>query len=275
MNNQNHILMSYNKFRSDVIEHLASSYNKWGAGFFKGKKYSHIANIEGKNKKDIIEQILNEDGVESDLLDPKKIHKYAHHLNSSQIVCYEFFRPLINDVHTRDKVLGKMNIPSSSFAKLKDFEFERISDSDLRDGTTFDFSLSSNENCNLRVEVKYTEQGFGTCKDDQQHRDKFKEIYKEPIRTSFCIKDYKKGDIEFPEMRKYYQLFRNVLDIKNPTDYVVFLFPRENSIAKYQFEDFRDNYLSEEGHEHVKGVYWEDLAEFMSENFRNKFFFYL
>lgn len=273
MNIQNQILMSYNKFRSNVIEHLAASYNKWGAGFFKGKKYSHIANVEGRDKKDIVKQILKEDGVESDLLDPKKIHKCAHHLNSSQIVCYEFFRPLKTNVCKRDKVLGKMNIPSASFAKVDIYEFERVSD--LGDGTTFDFSLSSNKNCNLRVEVKYTEQGFATCKDDDTHKQKFNDIYKKLIKNSFCIKDYKKGDIEFPEMRKYYQLFRNVLDIKNPTDYVVFLFPRENSIAKYQFEDFRDNYLSEEGHEHVKGVYWEDLAEFMSENFRNKFFFYL
>ena len=264
--------MSYNKFRSDVIEHL-EGYNKWGKGTFKGKVYPHIANVEGKNKKDIVKQILNEDGIESDLLDSKKIHRYAHHLNSSQIVCYEFFRPLKTDVCKRDKVLGRMNIPSSSFAKLKDFEFERISD--LGDGTTFDFSLSSNENCNLRVEVKYTEQGFATCKDDDSHKQKFNDIYKKLIRDSFCIKDSIKCAIGFSEMRQYYQLFRNVLAIKNPTDYVVFLFPRENSIAKSQFEDFRDNYLSEDGREHVKGVYWEDLAEFMSKNFRKKFFFYL
>ena len=88
------IIMSYNSFKNNVYEHLAK-YNRWKTGYFKGNPYNHIVDIDGKTKEEIVKTIIEEDGV-----CPKefrKPHMYAHHLNSSQVICYEFFKPLIEN----------------------------------------------------------------------------------------------------------------------------------------------------------------------------------
>ena len=264
--------MSYNSFKNNVYEHLAK-YNKWKRGYFKGERYNHIVDIDGKTKEEIVKTIIEEDGVCPK--DFRKPHMYAHHLNSSQVICYEFFKPLIENKDNMSKVVNKMEIPfqiSNNFEAVFEKEFKN------GDGTNFDFFLSNNK-YNIYIEVKYTEQGFASCKNDENHRNKFENIYKNRIKKSFCIK---KNEIDhLTQMRKYdqlfrnYQLFRNVLQIREKTDFVVFLFPKENSIAKKEFEDFRDTYLSEEGKNNVKGVFWEDLTDFMSSTFKEKFFFYI
>ena len=261
--------MSYILFREMVINHLAS-YNYWGDGTCRGKSYKHIANIAGRKKEDVILEMIERDGVEKDIF--RKPHPYAHHLNSSQIVCYEFFRPLINNKDNMVKALEIMGIPSNSFiTNNAEFEKEFVDD----EGTNFDFFLPLGPQEDLYVEVKYTEQGFGVCKDDKTHKQKFEKIYKDRINKSFCIKDDQKGKIDFEQMRKHYQLFRNTLQIQSPSDYVVFLFPEANSIAKKEFNDFRKQYLSLDGCQNVKGVFWEDLESVMSNRFKDKFFCYV
>lgn len=263
------IIMSYTSFKEKIINNLAS-YNYWGDGTFKGKSYKHIANITGRGKKDVILEIIKRDGVEIDKF--RKPHPNAHHLNSSQIVCYEFFRPLINNKDNMVKALEIMEIPSCTFiTDNAEFEKEFVDG----EGTNFDFCLPLGPQENLYVEVKYTEQGFGLCKDDENHKQKFEKFYKDRINNSFCIKDDLKGKIDFEQMRKHYQLFRNTLQIQSPSDYVVFLFPEENSIAKKQFNDFKEQYLSSSGCQNVKGVYWESLIPLMSNLFKDKFFFYV
>lgn len=264
--------MSYKSFKDKIIEHLTKSYNdKSNWGTYKGKRYGHIMNVaDGEKKIDVIKRIIEVDGVNPDKF--IKPHLYANHLNSSQVVCYEFFRPLIDDDENFLKLFEIMNIPSENFRGFKTAEFEKEFKDE--DGTNFDFFLSNNGN-NLYIEVKYTEYGFAKCKNDDSHKKKFEDIYKKPIEDSRCIKDDKKQNIIFAEMQKYYQLFRNTLKIKGDNDYVLFLFPKENTIAKAQFDDFSKTYLSKEGMQRVKCLYWEDLTSLMSKSFKNKFFFYV
>lgn len=73
-------------------------------------------------------------------------------------------------------------------------------------------------------------------------------------------------------MRKHYQLFRNSLRVRNENDYVVFLYPKANTIAEYQFKHFKEEFISKEMTAHVLGVHWEDLTASMSQRFREKFF---
>lgn len=272
METNKQLLMSYNSFKTKVCEHLAK-YNFGDPGTFKNyeKTYPYIVEIKGKKKEEIVLEIIKRDGVEkTDMF--CKPHQYAHHLNSSQVVCYEFFRPLIDNKGDMIEVIDTMGIPSNAFI---DFIAEFEKEFDDGEGTNFDFYLSANKTNNLHVEVKYTEQGFGKCDDDERHRLKFENIYKPLIYNSFCIKEDMKKEIRFEQMQKCYQLFRNILRIKNDSDYVVFLFPHENSIAKGQFESFRDTYLSSKGKQNVKGIFWENLTGLMSKHFREKFFFYV
>lgn len=271
METNKQVLMSYNSFKADVWKNL-SKYNSWGPGSFGGKDHSHIANIEGKRKEDVVLEIIKSDGLDqTDMF--CKPHKYAHHLNSSQVVCYEFFRPLIDEKDKMAKAMEIMWVPSDLFIS---FEAEFEKEFDDGEGTNFDFFLSSNnKRNNLYVEVKYTEQGFGLCKDNKTHEQKFERTYKTLIETSPCIKEEKKENITFSQMREYYQLFRNTLRIQNDSDYVVLLYPERNTITKAQFERFRDVYLSPNGCKKVKGVFWESLLCVMSQRFKEKFFFYI
>jgi hypothetical protein len=271
METNNDILMTYNSFNKKVKDHLSEpEFNLWGPGTFNGiTNIKHIANLNGRDKTEVVMEILAQDGVKTDMF--RKPHRYAHHLNSSQVVCYEFFRPLIDDNGKMAKALRLMNLPDESLLGSK-AEFEKV----LKDGdgTNYDFYLSYN-GYDVFFEIKYTESGFGSCNGDTSHQTKFENNYEEQLKGSVCIKESIKDTIHFPEMQEYYQLFRNILSIKKDTDYVVVLFPGENSITNGQFEAFKDKYLSEEGKKHVKCVYWEDLTECMGERFRNKFFFYV
>ena len=263
--------MTYSKFKEKVYEHLAS-YNQWGKGTFKGNEYNHIAKIEkGKRREDVVKEIIESDGVKTDMF--RKPHQYAHHLNSSQVVCYAFFTALLdkNKKVELAKTLEIMGIPLNAFNNTY-AEFEK--EFDDGEGTNFDFFLSADNLHNLFVEVKYTEQGFGIGKNDETHEQKFNDTYKKWISNSFCIEDSQKEKIDFSQMRRYYQLFRNTLRVKKDSDYVVFLFPEQNTIVKSQFEQFRDTFLSKRGCQNVKCIYWENLVELMSARFKEKYFGY-
>ena len=273
--------MSHSEFVKKVREHLAGYMPVGGVpGTFNGRTYSHIVKIPGKGQKYAIEAILRSDGME-EVGEFKNPHRYAHHLNSSQVLCYEFFRPLLKKVGdtlvARDsemqKVLGAMGLPAGAFLGAK-AEFEK--EFDDGEGTNFDFYLESADGkSRLFVEVKYTEQGFGTCEDNKSHRNKFKNTYLDLIENSVCLNETAKRmrtTSDFPIMRKHYQLFRNTLRVRNQNDYVVFLYPKANTIAEYQFKHFKEEFISKEMTAHVLGVHWEDLKASMRQRFREKFF---
>ena len=144
------------------------------------------------------------------------------------------------------------------------------------ENTNFDFYIEQPESdIKLFFEVKYTEYGFGSCKKDDEHKLKFDSVYTKMIADCACLKKEPHFDADWC---KYYQLFRNILRITRTNwekEYVVFLFPEENSIAKRQFESFKNEYINEEFNEHVMGIYWEQLTESMKAEFREKFFFYI
>lgn len=268
-NNRPETHMTYDSFLSDVKKHLGKpEYNKWGAGSFNGKdNYQYIANLNGRNKIDVVLEIIKSDDVPIDLF--RKPHRYAHHLNSSQVVCYEFFRHLLdNDM---SKALETMGLPYENLIGMT-AQFEKVFGD--KEGTNFDFYISYNGN-QVFVEVKYTEPGFGICEYDDNHKKKFKDIYKDRILKCPYIKEELKCSIDFPQMRKFYQLFRNTLRAEKDSDYVVFIFPKRNTTVLSQFENFCTNYLSQEGLLHIKSVFWEDLKDYMSDSFRKKFFFYI
>lgn len=48
--------------------------------------------------------------------------------------------------------------------------------------------------------------------------------------------------------------------------------PGNNEKTESQYSEFAQKYLKDT--DHVKSVHWEDVEEFMTENFRSKFFVY-
>ena len=268
---------SYEQFKKKVLAHLSESNPQpWGIFAGNGKPYSHIVNIpKGSSQEDIIKQILIKDKVNPDMFTSP--HRYAHHLNSSQVVCYEFFRNLITEQKRVSaelvKCLKQMGIPGDLFADgFAKFEWIPYKE----ENTNFDFYIhATNPSQKIYFEIKYTEQGFGVCKNDEEHKKKFGTIYKDMIDKCACLS---KIPTKFnDEWIKNYQLFRNVLRITKENwqnEYVVFLFPKMNLTAKKHFEKFKAEYINPAFNDHIKEVFWEDLCASMADTFRKKYFFY-
>jgi len=287
---------SYAKFKEEVVDKHLAQYNFWEQGIWPGNKssyrpgnkssYPHIVAIPGKTQIEIVKAIIENDGCKFvPELFPSP-HKYAHHLNSSQVVCYEFFKPYVDYIAeksctiTKPEVVGLLDKMGFDRAFAQQFlpgfaEFEWIPDK--TENTNFDFYLhSSDSKKKIYFEIKYTEQGFGTCRNDEDHKIKFDTIYKDMIEKCACLSN--KPTVFDEEWRKNYQLFRNVLRITKDNwenEYVVFLFPKMNKAAKAHFERFKAEYIDPDYGEHIKEVFWEDLTEYMIiDQFRQKFFFY-
>lgn len=262
---------SYKAFKEKVIEHLTKRNKKpYGIYLGNGEPYGHIVRIpQGSSQLEVIKTIIKNDKVNPDLF--TEPHRYAHHLNSSQVVCYEFFRPLIStDKKLLPEMIGRlsqMGLPQDYF-KNGYAEFEYVPYPE--ENTNFDFFIQS-DRVKAYFEIKYTEQGFGQCANDKKHKDKFTAIYKPMIEDCACLK----RKPSFDEFRKNYQLFRNTLRITKENwqnEYVIFLFPRENTIAQKHFNEFFNEFIDKNYHAHVLSVHWEDLT--MSKEFQEKFFFY-
>lgn len=269
---------SYSAFQKDILKYLGkynkNVYKSSKPGIYKYRgteyKYYHILSLEGTTKPKAIKAIVNKDCVNFDMF--KSPHRYAHHLNSSQVVCYEFFRPLLNDDKKKllDLFSEKLDININNTPTLS-AKFEFVTDK--QENTNFDLFVGK-EATKIYFEIKYTENGFGSCENDKEHLEKFNEIYKPYIENCGCLK--KKP--QFDEFRKYYQLFRNVLRVTNENgsnEYSVFIFPKANKATVKQFNEFKQQYISDEMSSHVLCLYWEELVDYMSEKFRNKFFFYV
>ena len=269
---------TYEGFKEAVQKHLAK-FNPGRPGYFARfkKYYPHIVDVPAKaskkQKENILNCIIRDDSVVPDLFTSP--HMYAHHLNSSQVVCYEFFRPLI----TAEKkllpemleCLSRMGIPADMFKDgLAEFEYVPYP----AENTNFDFFVCQPKTgAKAFFEIKYTEQGFGTCENDDEHEKKFNTIYKEMIENCVCLKKKPAFD---PSWRKNYQLFRNVLRLTKSNwknEYVIFLFPVENKAAKKHFDDFVEEFIDPAYKSHIIEAHWEDMKP-MSDRFRDKFFFY-
>ena len=89
--------MKTTMYRDERICHLEKyAENMPIYGIYNGKPYSHILKIDRFNKRQIVSCYNIIQGVSSDLL-PLSLHRFAHHLNSSQILCYNFFRPMLTE----------------------------------------------------------------------------------------------------------------------------------------------------------------------------------
>ena len=268
-------------------------------GLYNGKEYKHIIKIlENEDKKYVI-KIYNllcyNDDFEKLI---KSVHRDAHHLNSSQVMCYNFFRNLMKE-EIADGALGWHGFASS---KLVDFMKEKcgitISENaecffeyeEKGEKSQFDFFISDSENeTQIYFEIKYTESDFGpwtppkSTKSIDNHGIYLKGGYRELIDASPNLtQDCKKRFLE--EIDKYadpkidfnksYQLFRNVLKADDQNRYSIFIFPYENKHLNDQFELFKTNNLIPDNN-HIIRLYWEDLSDYMTDEFYEKYISFL
>lgn len=146
-----------------------------------------------------------------------KLHKYFHHLNSSQAFALNLFFPFFQGEHSAC-LLQAMGLTGE--AEIWHPEHVVAANEE----TSVDVSWRDTSGVWTYCEVKLSEAKFGAAKDDQRHRDKLAEIY-HPILSACCPSELLEPRAFFAN----YQVLRNLwLAARQPGASVVFLLPRRN-----------------------------------------------
>jgi hypothetical protein len=185
-----------------------------------------------------------------------KYHKYASHMNSSQVMCISFFKKFFEKEEYENlllEILRKSGIHIVDSDKIAEAIFEYEPNSD--EGTNFDFYLTLTSNIRLSFEIKYTEPAFGGISPDSNEPDKYDRkwntIYRDMVdRCPFL-------NIEKENFYKNYQINRNISYAKEG-DCVLFLTPKANDAKGIcSGRDYIDSFQND----HILNLYWEDVVE--------------
>ena len=270
--------LEFDEVVKSYLVHFGTKNNSELGGEHRGKRYMHILDIpKGKTKENIVKESNLLPEIKELPWIPFKLQSCAHHLNSSQIMCYNFFRRFIDNNGKPSKQLVEILhdychlLEYHNNAKCK---FEYI-ENDVAEKTNFDFYIESG-GIKVYCEIKYTEPSFSKSGGGQNPSKQFMEIYKPFIDSN---KDLWKREItEKDVMKDYYQLFRNAMRANTEGKYVLFICPKDREDLEKDFMEFKDKFLKKEGL--IRYVYWEDLiSKAKSQNvnmdsFENKYFGY-
>ena len=182
-------------------------------------------------------------------------HDLFHHLNSSQALCINLFYPLLaeGELHLVPDFLGLSRTASLPA------RFEKKSELEKADRlTSFDFFFQSGQ-VSVFFEVKYSENGFGKARADDDHKDKFKATYKTLVDNSEFLTEACREEAFF---LKHYQILRNLVHITS-TSNVVFLFLSANLTVKRQALKAHAEILTAAGKKRMKIVFLEDFVAFL------------
>ena len=254
--------MKYEEFKKKVIDNMPENPIP-GLWQGKGAPRKHILGnpSSAKEQADLINKyslLPNVPLIDSDTI---HLHQYAHHLNSSQIMCYNFFRPMIEGFdgvmyHPKDaliKLFG-MEVDEELEHKNAVCNFEYIDKS--KDNTNFDFYFKSNQ-IEVFCEIKYTEERFKPSSAKDPH-ERFESVYKPMIDKAKDI--FANGSIsESVFNTKYYQLARNAIRATSSGKHVFFICPRSNENLMNQFDQF-SKCLTDEGRKRVKLITWGEIV---------------
>lgn len=250
-------------YRDSICEHLSDYKNKVlgiiedGIFMYRGeeKLKSHILPLKNQKLNILPEYRKSFFGSDYSKIN---FHRYFHHLNSSQAMCINLFYPLIAD-EKLSQITEYLEINAGT-GLIAQFEKE----SELEDAarrTNFDFHLKcSAPNCSdIFFEVKFTENGFGKAKPDDEHKKKFKETYLPLVeRSKYLNEDCRKESF----FLGHYQLLRNLVHV-DYSNYVVFLFPSANNKAMKETEEMTQHILNDLGRSMVRVVFLEELVAWL------------
>lgn len=161
-----------------------------------------------------------------------KLHKYFHHLNSSQGFALNLFVPFFGARSSeRASLIRSLGLSDDG---SDEWHAEYIANS--AEGTNVDFAWRNSQSGWTFCEVKLTEQEFGRAKNDDRHLKKLANIYK-PV----LCKHFSPEMLEPLAFFESYQIFRNIwLAARDPRNEVLFLIPRDNKILWRQLEKVTD-----------------------------------
>lgn len=226
-------------------------------GLWREKPYCHILFVEDDKQNEAIKKNLLK-GVKVDML--AKPHTDAHHLNSSQILCYNFFRPLItNDGKATAELvslLGKYGLAITNNATCQ-FEYN----DKIKDHTQFDFYIKEGE-IEFFFEIKYTENCFGGASSSDSAKRQYKNWYEEQFKQQQCLKEIPANIDDFiANYTHYYQLYRNAIRITDENKHLILLYPKNNTTVNHEATTFIEDKIKERYRDNIHILYWEDIVK--------------
>ncbi len=148
-----------------------------------------------------------------------KLHKYFHHLNSSQALAFNLFFPFLTEGGAAaEALLTALGVPG----RADEWHFEYVPDK--TENTNVDVAWRSRGEAWTLCEVKLSEREFGSAEPDARHKRKLEQIYEPRLRN---VVD--RPFLELDAFVAHYQLLRNVSLLTQPgAGQLVVLLPRAN-----------------------------------------------
>jgi hypothetical protein len=154
---------------------------------------------------------------------PIKLHKYFHHLNSSQAMCFNLFFPFVDgDLGRMASLLQVLGLPRQEWKGC----FEKVLVEE--EGTSFDFQLENENGVRVFFELKLSETGFGTA-DGRRYAEKYatklEKHYRVPLQDIVRPKWLK-----LETLCRHYEILRNISYLgRHPSSRLYFIYPEANT----------------------------------------------
>jgi hypothetical protein len=182
-----------------------------------------------------------------------KLHKYFHHLVSSQALCFNLFFPFLKEDGSAvdSRLLQALGIEEKGrFTGYFEKVLEPI------EKTNFDFYLKSGSAHEIFFELKLSESEFGACDCRDVYRRRLNDIY-ERLLENLVDRSWLKEETFF----KHYQILRNVSYLsRGPKTKLFFVFPKANECLKAAEDTIRKIAFNGLG-DRVTILYLEELIE--------------
>lgn len=246
--------MNYSEYKEKYLKRLEKEAGmNWDKGEWSrtGKKVDHILPLNGNNTKEnraaAILKYLKFD-CRPWLPGLKGLHQYAHHLNSSQLLCLMFFSQMIGeDMKASEKLVDfiytTLGVKISKDAKCS-FEYTEkfepyrfnVGGKVEYEGTSFDFHIKDGD-IQIYFEIKLTEQGFGKVKhdpNDVRHKEKAEQYINLLRELNLYVTE--------ESTLANYQILRNVARARDKNSYVIFLTDKNNPATNKGIEEFEKQF---------------------------------
>lgn len=225
-------MSKHGRYVCDRRVHLLKEYtNLQFGGLFRGRTYGHIL----AKKEDVVRLLLDarmQSATACKALfgGSLRFQRCAHHVNSSQIMCLNFFGPqLLTRENILKDILCKVGIALKGRILCADegysqFEYQPTLSGDR---TNFDLRICTDEDEEIFVEAKYTENEFGKPSKGSLKDSEWK------FYSQLCEKSlYLKG-ISREAFYSDFQVNRNIAHVANHKQYCVFFVPRSNPSLRF------------------------------------------
>ena len=179
-----------------------------------------------------------------------KLHRYFHHLNSSQAFAFNLFFPYFEGGPAASSAL--LRALGSGNASLAGWEPEAIPNEAERTNLDMRCVLSNGEV--ILCEVKVSERDFGKAKNDVRHRTKLRDTYSSAMTPHVAPALLAEG-----AFLQAYHILRKVRHLVAASEYrLLFLMPRANKALWVQLEQVLER-VNSTTRERIRAVAIEDV----------------